>query len=245
MRDLIRVFGPRPCIDRDVTAEAEEPLFEPDPEFATGWHIDEPLAQGALRFASVTILEHLRDAGDEAASPRPDLGDLGPLGVFPPGVRSAMTPLLIHKLTVAATVMGWKLFQPGEAIRPMCVAEEFVLELIRREAIFALDLVDADRGSASATRGVYEVCEDDDILAVFEMEEPADAALALGDPVNQMMGKVDMRLQNWFEPFFGDPKGILHPLYFESERTPAASGEVALSLEVVDPGRPLKLEPIR
>jgi hypothetical protein len=73
--------------------------------------------------------------------------------------------------------------------------------LIRREAIVALDLIGAPRKSMDATKGVYEVCEDDDILDLFRMEEPADAALALVDPVNVMMGKVHNACRAMVSPF--------------------------------------------
>lgn len=196
----------------------EEPLFAPDPRFAEEWAVDDPLAQGALRHGAVTVLGMLRDAADELTSPRPDRGDLGPLGLFPVGLRPALTPLLVEKLYVAAIVMGWKLAQPGPPLVPVCLGEELALELIRREAVSALELVDADRTSIAATRGVYNVCEDDDVLDLFAMREPADAALALESPINQQMGKADMRIERWFDLFYGGDRGALHPFYLESER---------------------------
>jgi hypothetical protein len=150
--------------------------------------------------------------------------------------------LLVDKLTVAATIMGWRLSQPGEPHRPMCVAEEFVLELIRREAVFALELVEASEASISATRGVRQVCEDDDILDLFDMQEPADAAVALENPINQMMGKADMRIRNWFEPFFGAGKEVLHPLYLEAEEVSVDTHGTGLPLEEVKPGQPLQMD---
>lgn len=200
-----------------LVPDSQEPLFEPDASFAASWFIENSVAQGALRHACVTILDQFAEASNEVGAPNPDRGDFGPLGIFPRGIRTALTPLLMAKLEVAAIIVGWKLAQPGDAIPPSCVAEELVLEMIRREAIAALELVDAPPASIGATRGLFEVCQDDDILDLFSMEEPADAALALTEPINQSMGKVDMRIEEWFTPFYGGVgRGTApHPIYLE------------------------------
>lgn len=211
---------------------AGEQLFQPDRSFAAGWYVEDPLAQGALKHASVLILDVLDEAQREISETDPDLGDFGPLGLLPAAVRPAMTPLLIEKLKAAATIIGWKLAQPGVPIRPGCVAEELALEMIRQEAVGALELVDAPSSSIGATRGVFEVCQDDDILDLFAMEEPADAAVALTDPINIQMGKADMRIAKWFEPFYGGSEGCApHPLYLEKPSTPSYSRR----LEIVAP----------
>jgi hypothetical protein len=173
-------------------------LFEPEPSFAAEWCVEDPLAQGALRHACITVLDAIEKARVEIASLSPDSGDLGPLGIFPRGVQPALTPLLVDKIYTAAIIVGWKLAQPGEPIAPGCLAEELALELIRQQAVVALELVDAPSASLSATEGVYEVCEDDDVLDLFAMQEPGDAAIALTDPINTMMGKADMRIEEWF-----------------------------------------------
>jgi hypothetical protein len=222
--------------------DPQEPLFDPDPHFAAQWYIEDPVAQGALKHASVTILDSLREAADELGLARPDLGDFGPLAIFPAGWRPALTPLLVDKLTTAAVVMGWKLAQPGPPIRPVCLAEELALELIRREAVLALEITDAGEGSIGATRGLFEVCEDDDVLDLFSMQEPADAALARENPVNRQMGKADMRIEHWFDPFYGGKEGALHPLYLEAEQAPAAPPRAEVPLTEVAPGVPLELD---
>jgi hypothetical protein len=210
----------------------DEQLFAADESFAAGWFVEDPLAQGALKFAAVLILDALDDARREIAAPEPDLGDYGPLGILPEAVRAAMTPLLLDRLKAAATIIGWKLAQPGDAIRPGCVAEELALEMIRQEAVDALELIDAPRVSINATRGVFEVCQDDDVLDLFEMEEPGDAGIARLDPINIQMGKADMRIASWFDPFYGGSKDCAaHPLYAEK---PARSRDVA-NIAIVDP----------
>jgi hypothetical protein len=214
--------------------DSSEPLFKPDASFAAEWCIDDPLAQGAFKHAAITVLDVLEEACLEAASSSPDMGDLGPLGIFPRSVRPALTSLLVDKICTAAIIVGWKLAQPDGPFAPGCIAEELALELIRQEAVSVLELVDAPSASISATKGVYEICEDDDVLDLFEMQEPADAALALTDPINIMMGKADMRVEEWFKPFYGGSRGFApHPFYNERAARPTEAEADRRAIEVV------------
>ena len=105
--------------------------------------------------------------------------------------------------------------------------------MVRREAIALLETAEAPAASVSATRGVYEVCEDDDVLDLFEMEEPSDAALARFNPINIQAGKADMQIAHWFDPFHGGGQGFApHPLYGER---PASTEPAAEDLRVVKP----------
>lgn len=45
--------------------------------------------------------------------------------------------------------------------------------------------------------------EDDDVLGMFKMREPGDAALAGNDPMSRQLGVVDQRIESWFRPFGG------------------------------------------
>jgi hypothetical protein len=203
-----------------------EPLFETDERFAEQWQIDNPLAQGALKHGSITILDRLSEALAEVMGPQPDHGDFGPLGIFPAAIRPALTPLLIEKVQAAAIIVGWKLAQPGKPIRPGCVAEELALELIRREAIAVLEVIGAPEESIEATKRVYDVCEDADILDLFKMDDPAAVAMALSDPTSPSLDKGDMRIPEWFMPFYGGNTGSApHPLY--GERNPDEEPELA------------------
>jgi hypothetical protein len=85
---------------------------------------------------------------------------------------------------------------------------EVWLELRRNEG----DLDEAQfRGSVNELTGLFELFQDDDVLGMFEMAEPADAALANHDPINEQMGVVDQRLEAWFEAFgWTAPTGYLH-----------------------------------
>jgi hypothetical protein len=60
-------------------------------------------------------------------------------------------------------------------------------------------------------RGLFELFEDDDVLDLFEMSEPADAALAGHDLIKRQLGVVDQRIEAWFQPFGGvTSTGYLH-----------------------------------
>jgi hypothetical protein len=197
----------------------DEGIFDPDPRFAEQWFVDEPLAQGALKAAATSLLDQLEEAQAELQdSQDPDLSDSGPLGLFPAGWRPALSVSVLRKLQVAAVVVGWKLAQPGPPIVPVCLAEEIALELIRQEAIVQLELAGAPKDSLEATHGLYEVCQDDDVLDLWMMQEPADAAVARGDSLNRQLGKADMRIEHWFDPFYGGQRGALHPFYSEGLR---------------------------
>jgi hypothetical protein len=50
-------------------------------------------------------------------------------------------------------------------------------------------------------KGIFELFEDDDVLDLFEMSEPSDAAVAGRDPLKRELGVVDQRIEAWFEPF--------------------------------------------
>jgi hypothetical protein len=102
-----------------MLGESSRPLFEPDPSFAAGWFVDDPLAQGALKHGCITVLDEIEQAEAEARSSRRELSDVGPLGIFPRGMRPALTPLLVDKVYTAAIIVGWKLAQPGDPILPV------------------------------------------------------------------------------------------------------------------------------
>lgn len=99
-----------------------------------------------------------------------------------------------------------------------CVAEEIVAIALIEGARLMLEL-DADEGmltqdeasaAADELRALFELFDDDDVLAMFEMEEPADAAVAGHDPINLEKGVVDRRVEAWFRPFGGiSPTGYL------------------------------------
>jgi hypothetical protein len=91
-----------------------------------------------------------------------------------------------------------------------CLAEEIVAVALLREASAwmdmkaedgALSLEEVERASAELAN-IYDLFGDSDVLYLFEMEEPSDAALAGHSTINRMAGIADQRLEAWFEPFW-------------------------------------------
>jgi hypothetical protein len=66
------------------------------------------------------------------------------------------------------------------------------------------------REASEEVNGLFELFEDEDVLDMFAMSEPADAALAGHDPINRQLGVADQRVQAWFHPFgWTTPTGYL------------------------------------
>ena len=77
---------------------------------------------------------------------------------------------------------------------------------------------DAESAASEELRGLFDLFQDDDVLKMFDMVEPADAALAGHDPLNQQLGVADQRVESWFDPFsWTSPTGYL------KDRSSAAS----------------------
>jgi hypothetical protein len=111
------------------------------------------------------------------------------------------------------------------------LAEEIVAVTLLEEARGVLE-IDVDTGrlapeaasaAAEELRSLFELFQDDDVLDLFRMEEPADAALALGSSRNEHLGVVDQRLSAWFSPFGWTPATGYLASPVESRRADAAS----------------------
>ena len=216
-------------------------LFEPDPSFAKGWFVDDALAQGALKHASVVILDVLDDVRAAIATTEPEFDDFGPLGDFPISVRALLSPRMIEKLSLAATIVGWKLAQPGTPIPPGCIAEELALELIRQQAEASLEFIDAPTATIDATKGLYKVCVNDNIHEFFESHSAAYHALAASYSVKDRINGMDVRLAKWFKPFFlNQIGGGIHPDFLDTSNE-TGDGE-ATPLVVVEPEAPPQID---
>jgi hypothetical protein len=129
-------------------------------------------------------------------------------GVVPPAFASAVDEGVALDLFAAAIALIARL----SSGRPAgCLAEEIMaVELIGNAEVWfdmesdkgALDAEEAKHG-VDALRGIFELFEDDDVLDLFTMEEPADAALAGHSRINRQAGVVDQRFEAWFRPFGG------------------------------------------
>lgn len=128
--------------------------------------------------------------------------------LVPPAFSGAVNAALALELFAASVALMVRL---GDEAPAGCVAEEILAvrlieiaegELESRHDVGALSEPERS-ASLNALRGIFELFEDDDVLNLFEMQEPADAALAGHDPVNLQMGVADQRVESWFEPFAG------------------------------------------
>jgi hypothetical protein len=133
----------------------------------------------------------------------------------PPAFVGAVDDRLALRLLDAGVALMARL-SCGDAAG--CVAEEVMAVALMNEAAVRLEMrkdegeIDQEqmRAATAELRGLFELFEDDDVLNLFDMAEPSDAALAGHAPINQQMGVVDQRIESWFKPFGGiTPTGHL------------------------------------
>jgi hypothetical protein len=125
-------------------------------------------------------------------------------------VPDAFTPAITQRVAIdlfAASVALMARLSDNEPAG--CVAEEVIAVAVMDEARGLLRL-SADRGDLTPDvaraaidelSGLFELFQDDDVLGLFDMREPADAAVAGRSPINVQLGVVDQRMEAWFQPF--------------------------------------------
>ncbi len=162
--------------------------------------IDDLYAREALLEAGGTLVEEFRirllqgDAVDHAA------------GLVPPVFADAVDEALALNLFAATVALMARLAEGSPA---GCLAEEIIAVGLIAQAEAQLEerrergelTEDEAVAAAGELRGIFELFEDDDVLAMFEMREPGDATLASQDRERSHLGIVDQRLQSWFMPF--------------------------------------------
>jgi hypothetical protein len=171
--------------------------------------IDDLSAREALLVAGTLLVDEFRVAllrGDSVEHAQQ---------LVPPAFTAAVDERLALDLFAATVALMARLSDGAPA---GCVAEEIIsvgvmeearawLEMRREEG--ELDEAE-ERAASEELRGLFELFEDDDVLNMFEMTEPADAALAGHDPINQQLGVADQRVESWFYAFGGtSPTGYL------------------------------------
>jgi hypothetical protein len=171
--------------------------------------IDDLTAREALLVAGTILVDEFRAAlvdGDPVDHAR---------GLVPPAFATAVDERLALDLFAASVALMARLSNGAPA---GCVAEEIIAVGLIEEAQVWLELrqnegrLDKDQGRAASEelRGLFELFEDDDVLNMFEMAEPADTALAGHDPLNQQLGVADQRVESWFDAFaWTSPTGYL------------------------------------
>jgi len=128
--------------------------------------------------------------------------------LVPPAFAEAVDQALALNLFAASVALMARL---SSGMPAGCVAEEIIAVRLIEEATDRLELrcddgqLTAREASAAIDelRGLFELFQDDDVLAMFSMREPADAALAGHDPISRMTGIADQRIESWFKPFGG------------------------------------------
>ena len=160
--------------------------------------IDDLNAREALRRASFILMDEFTEATAEG-----DAVDFVRERIVPSAFSAAVDVRLATRLYASASALCVRLSDGRPA---GCVAEEIVAVALMQEAEALLELheelppEDVKR-AAGELRGLFELFQDDDVLNLFEMADPGDAAVAGHDPINRQMGVVDQRVEAWFEPF--------------------------------------------
>ncbi len=171
--------------------------------------IDDLHAREALLVAGTIVVDEFRAAildGDPVGHARK---------LVPPAFVSAVDERLALDL-YAATVARMARLSGGA---PGGWVAEVILSVSRLEQARVWLELRHDEGKLGADeaqvagerlRDLFELFEDDDVLSMFEMGEPGDAAMAGHDPINQQLGVVDQRVEAWFDAFGGtSPTGYL------------------------------------
>jgi hypothetical protein len=181
--------------------------------------IDDLNACEALLVAGTVLVDEFR-----IALPRGDSVEHAQQ-LVPAGFTAAVDERLALDLFAATAALMARLSN-GEPAG--CVAEEVIslalieearawLEMRREEG--ELDEAE-ERAAGEELRGLFELFEDDDVLNMFEMAEPADAALAGQDPINQQLGVADQRVEAWFYSFGGTSRRVTSETGLTCRRTP-------------------------
>jgi hypothetical protein len=171
--------------------------------------IDDLNARKALLVAGRILVDEFRAAfvdGDPVDHAR---------ALVPPAFSAAVNERLALDLFAASVALMARLSDGAPA---GCVAEEMIAVGLIEEARVWLELrreegrldEHEERAADKELRGLFELFEDDDVLNMFEMVDPGDAALAGHDPLNQQLGVADQRVESWFDAFGGtSPTGYL------------------------------------
>ena len=161
-----------------------------------GWWVDDLNAREGLRRAGFTLIDEFVYA-IEMSQLAEYVRD-----IVPPAFSTAVDEPVAARLFAAASALLARL---GTGEPAGCVAEEVLtvhLLAVARDLIEEQGLGQSDVEFAlSELSGVWELYQDDDVLQMFEMKEPSDAAVAGHDPINRQLGVADQRIEAWFEPF--------------------------------------------
>lgn len=120
----------------------------------------------------------------------------------------------LGRYEICLVVVGWKLAQP-EAHRLSCLAEELALWAITQTARVWLEAFEETVPQAAFVRLREFAYEDDDFMALFDIEQPVETELV---DITGQMGVGDLSFNEWFKPFGGGvSRGVPHPWLWPPE----------------------------
>ena len=173
-------------------------------------HVDDLNARRALLCGGSVLVDEFRCAIAQREGPQ------FAQEIAPPAFAPLIDDVVAVDLFAAAVALMARL---SAGVPAGCVAEEIVaISLIGRAEAW-LDMehdrreIDANefRAAQAELQGLFELFQDADVLKLFDMKEPADAAVSRHDPVDIQLGVVDQRMEAWFRPFGEVPlTGYLH-----------------------------------
>ncbi len=163
-------------------------------------YVDDLHARRALISAGTVLVDEFRGAlvSGRAVEYAQDL--------VPEAFAPAVTDFIAVQMYSASVALLVRLSDERPA---GCVAEEIIAVSLVGNGEAWLDMeaetgvITAEEAEAATPilRGLFALFEDDDVLDMFEMEEPADAAVAGHSETNRQLGVADQRVQAWFRPF--------------------------------------------
>lgn len=161
-------------------------------------YVDDLHARSALLVAGTALIEDFRDA--LAAGDGVNFAQ----SIIPETFVDAVDDRLAVELFAAAVALIVRLDRDAAAA---CVAEEILAVALIHGAVNELrhtvppeDLQPA----INALDGIFDLFQDDDVLAMFGCQEPVDAGLPDDHPIKLGLDVVDQRLEAWFRPFGGE-----------------------------------------
>jgi hypothetical protein len=172
--------------------------------------VDDLVARRALLTAGSLVVDEFRSAilSGRAIEHAREL--------VPVAFANAVTDEIAFDLYAAAVALMVRLSDEQPA---GCVAEEVLAVALIAEAEAVIESL-ADRGevtsddaatAAGELRALFELFQDDDVLNLFDMREPSDAAVQGQSYLHRQLGVVDQRVEAWFAPFgWVIPTGYLH-----------------------------------
>lgn len=126
--------------------------------------------------------------------------------ILPKAFAPAVTPMLSARMYAATIAVIARLMDQEPAV---CVAEEIAALRVMEEASSIIGEQERRGGipeeeaeaAMESLTGVFELFGDSEVLNLFDMEEPSDAAVIACDQIEE--GQIDQRLESWFRPLWG------------------------------------------